>query len=102
MDDKKAVIDSTNKNSALSRFQQKNWVKKLEVASGKPVLLRKSDKIVYLLVDCSGSMEEGSKMAQAKKGTMALPKKHKERDTRWGSFNLHRTLNTYLIHSKNL
>ncbi|MFN3533614.1 MAG: vWA domain-containing protein [Candidatus Brocadia sp.] len=72
MDNEKSIIDSTNKDSTLARFQQKNWVKKLEAVSGKPVLPRRSGKIVYLLVDCSGSMAEGNKMMQAKKGAIGF------------------------------
>lgn len=72
MDDKKSAIDSTNKGITPTRFQQKDWVKKLETVSGKPVVLRKTYKIVYLLVDCSGSMAEGSKIEQAKRGAIGF------------------------------
>ncbi|MDN3515007.1 MAG: VWA domain-containing protein [Candidatus Brocadia sp.] len=72
MDNEKSIINSTNTDSALTRFQQKNWVKKLEAASGKPVAPRRSGRIVYLLMDCSGSMAEGNKIVQAKKGAIGF------------------------------
>ena len=72
MDKEKSIIDSTNTDITLTKFQQKNWVKKLEAASGKPVALRRSSKIVYLLIDCSGSMAEGNKIEQAKKGAIGF------------------------------
>ncbi len=72
MDKEKSKIDTVNKDSVLTRFQQKNWVRKLEAVSGKPVLPRKTGKAVYLLVDCSGSMAEGNKLLQAKKGAIGF------------------------------
>lgn len=72
MDNEKSIIDSKNKDSILTRFQQKNWVRKLEAVSGKPVLPRNTGRIVYLLLDCSGSMAEGNKVAQAKKGAIGF------------------------------
>lgn len=74
MDDKKSIINLTNTDNTPASFQQKNWVKKLVAASGKPVVPRTSGKIVYLLVDCSGSMAEGNKIAQAKKGAIGFAK----------------------------
>lgn len=72
MDKEKSIIDSPNKDSTLTRYQQKNWVKRLEASSGKPVTTRRSSKNVYLLVDCSGSMAEGNKIEQAKKGAIGF------------------------------
>lgn len=72
MDNEKSISNLTNTDITPTRFQQKNWVKKLEAASGKPVVPRTSSKIVYLLVDCSGSMAEGNKIEQAKKGAIGF------------------------------
>jgi len=72
MDNKNSISNSTNKGIAPTRFQQKGWVKKLEAVSGKPVLPRRSGKTVYLIVDCSGSMAEGNKIEQAKKGAIGF------------------------------
>ncbi|TVM00487.1 MAG: hypothetical protein CV087_14070 [Candidatus Brocadia sp. WS118] len=74
MDKEKSVIDSTNRDSDLARYQQKKWVKKLVAASGKPVIKRQRSRNVYLLVDCSGSMAEGNKIEQAKRGAIGFAK----------------------------
>lgn len=74
MNNKKDSIDSTDKDSAIARYQQKPWAKKLAAASGKPVIIRRSAKNVYLLVDCSGSMTEGNKLEQAKNGAIGFAK----------------------------
>lgn len=74
MNNKKDTINSTNRDSALVRYQQKPWVKKLAEASGKPVMIRRSAKNVYLLVDCSGSMADGNKLEQAKNGAIGFAK----------------------------
>lgn len=71
MDKKKSIGHSTKKWVA-TKFQQKDWVKKLETISGIPFEPRKSVRIVYLVVDCSSSMGEGNKMNQAKKGAVGF------------------------------
>ncbi|MBM4055473.1 MAG: VWA domain-containing protein [Planctomycetes bacterium] len=68
MNNNKITNNSTDKNLPLKKFQGKSWVKKLESASGKSMMFNKPKKTVYLLMDCSGSMSEGSKLDQAKKG----------------------------------
>lgn len=74
MNNTKDTLDSTNRDSPLARYQQKPWAKKLAVASGKPVLTRRSAKNVYLLVDCSGSMADSNKIEQAKNGAIGFAK----------------------------
>ncbi|GJQ23929.1 MAG: VWA domain-containing protein [Planctomycetia bacterium] len=80
MENEKNTIDSTKGDSSLTKYRQKQWVKKLETASGKPVLTRRSLKNVYLLVDCSGSMAEGNKLEQAKNGAIGFAKEALKKD----------------------
>ncbi|WP_417914494.1 vWA domain-containing protein [Candidatus Electronema sp. JM] len=67
-DQKKSVVSSGKKNIA-AQFGQKDWVKKLEAASGKPIVPAKPSfgGTVYLVIDCSSSMDY-DKMNQAKRG----------------------------------
>ncbi|CAK8713142.1 MAG: von Willebrand factor type A domain-containing protein [Candidatus Electronema aureum] len=68
---------SNNKNSIIrpsgqsiaAKFGQKDWVKKLEAASGKPIIPAKPffGGTVYLVIDCSISMG-GGKLHQAQRG----------------------------------
>ncbi|MGQ3684178.1 MAG: vWA domain-containing protein [Candidatus Loosdrechtia sp.] len=70
---KDSLTDKKTTDGMIGKFRQKNWVKKLEVASGMPVVARVSrKKIVYLLMDCSGSMAENDKLLQAKKGAIGF------------------------------
>ncbi|MBV6519537.1 MAG: hypothetical protein DCC43_02795 [Candidatus Brocadia sp.] len=80
MDKEKSILNSTNRKRDLTRYQDKQWVKKLEAASGKPVIMRRSFKNVYLLVDCSGSMAEGNKLEQAKHGAIGFAKEALEKE----------------------
>lgn len=76
--DKNKPIHSVNKNKTLAtKLGQKDWVKKLEESSGKPLNLNTKPigvelRTVYLLVDCSSSMAEEDKMQQAKKGAIGF------------------------------
>lgn len=79
MDDMKPLHDAANKGAIPAAFRQKNWVKKLEAASGKPVKPRKSRGTVYLVVDCSGSMAEGNKIEQAKSGAIGFAREAQRR-----------------------
>ncbi|MCF6147580.1 MAG: VWA domain-containing protein [Candidatus Kuenenia sp.] len=72
MDNNKTTTNSIDKNLPLKKFRDKSWVKKLEAASGKSMIPNKSRKTVYLLIDCSGSMSEGNKLEQAKKGAIGF------------------------------
>lgn len=59
----------TRKGNPLAN---KDWAKKLQLASGKPLERRQiRTGIVYMLIDCSTSME-GDKMVQAKKGVLGF------------------------------
>ncbi|MGH8710683.1 MAG: vWA domain-containing protein [Burkholderiales bacterium] len=58
----------TNKGELAARAKQKDWMKKLETISGKPVEIAKTQNAVYLVIDCSGSMESRNKLEQAKNG----------------------------------
>lgn len=80
MDDVKSLNDSANKGAIPTAFQQKKWVKKLEAASGKPMKPRKSSGTVYLVMDCSGSMAEGSKIEQAKRGAIGFAKEAQRKE----------------------
>lgn len=68
-DQKKSVISSGRRDIA-AQFGQKDWVKKLVAASGKPITPAKPlfTGTVYLVIDCSISMADGNKMNQAKQG----------------------------------
>lgn len=61
--------------SEISLLQGKSWMQKLETASGKKVAAvptaRQFGRTVYLLLDCSGSME-GEKLDAAGKGALAF------------------------------
>lgn len=69
MDDKKSTSPSRKDEQLPATFLQKDWVKRLEEASGKPLNLqvRKFGR-VYLLLDCSASMTSYNKLEQAKSG----------------------------------
>jgi Mg-chelatase subunit ChlD len=73
MDEKKSISYQTEKKYIIiAKFQNKDWVKKLEAISGKPFEPFKHMGIVYLVIDCSGSMTEGSKIDQARKGAIGF------------------------------
>lgn len=69
MSDQKKSVVSSGKKSIAAQFGQKDWVKKLEAASGKPIVPAKPffGGTVYLVIDCSSSMDD-DKMNQAKRG----------------------------------
>jgi len=58
----------TNKGELTHSTGQKEWMKKLEAVSGKPLEVNKPQGAVYLVIDCSGSMD-GNKLEQAKNGS---------------------------------
>jgi len=70
MSDHKKSVFYSGKNGIAAQFSQKDWVKKLEAASGKPIEPAKPffGGTVYLVLNCSISMADGSKMNQAKRG----------------------------------
>lgn len=72
MDEKKLVSTSTKKVITTTKFKQKDWVKKLEKISGESIHSIKYVGTVYLVIDCSGSMSEGNKMIQAKRGSVGF------------------------------
>lgn len=66
-------IKTLEKNSlSTGKLRKKDWVKKLERASGRPIEFYKKLGIVYIVVDCSSSMAAGTKMEQAKKGAIGF------------------------------
>lgn len=58
--------------SSTVTFRQKDWVKKLEEASGRPIEFHRKQGIIFIVVDCSSSMAAGNKMEQAKKGAVGF------------------------------
>lgn len=70
MDRRTPVARPTERRSIAAKYKHKDWVRKLEAASGKPVQLPQKTGCVYLLIDCSSSM--GSKMEQAQSGSIAF------------------------------
>lgn len=65
MSDDKRISYLKNKGEIVAR--KKDWMKKLEALSGKPLDTGKLAGVVYLVVDCSASMD-GNKLEQAKSG----------------------------------
>ncbi len=65
--------DDLKKSSADAPVapRKKDWMKKLEAATGKPIQSWYNLGSVYLLVDCSGSMG-GGKLQQAKNGSLGF------------------------------
>lgn len=61
--DDKAISQSTDTSS---------WKQKLQSASGKQGIGEQQKRTLYLLLDCSGSMNEGGKMQAAKRGAAAF------------------------------
>lgn len=61
--DDKAIGQSTGTSS---------WKQKLQSASGKQGIGEQPKRTLYLLLDCSGSMDEGGKMQAAKRGAVAF------------------------------
>ena len=66
MSDDKRINILADKGSIEARKQRNELTKRLEAILGKPLDTGKSVGIVYLLIDCSSSME--SKLRQAKNG----------------------------------
>ena len=69
MNKRKNINHSTKKEIISTKFRQKDWVKKLETLSGKPITPSKVQRTIYLLIDCSGSMA-GENIKQAKDGAI--------------------------------
>lgn len=77
--DRTKSIDYSIKNETIdTRIQQKDWVKKLEKFSGEKI--RPCSGVVYLIIDCSGSMSDGNKMYQAKEGATSFAHKAREQN----------------------
>ncbi|MDZ7796530.1 MAG: vWA domain-containing protein [Candidatus Marinimicrobia bacterium] len=54
------------------KSKEKDWLKRLENVSGSPVNLSQKQKQLYLLIDCSSSMDYCYKMQQAKNGSLTF------------------------------
>lgn len=67
--------NQTKKPHELVRLREKGWLKKLEAT---PVSIKDGSsgtpRYVYLLLDCSGSMADGDKLGQAKRGANGFAK----------------------------
>jgi hypothetical protein len=60
----------------------KPWARYLQTATGRQTIYNttpKSAGTVYLLVDCSGSMAEGDKMQQARRGAAGFAKQAQQK-----------------------
>jgi len=80
MDKKNYLNNSEKKEIITNNSQKKDWVKVLEEISGKPFEPYGPVKIVYLIVDCSGSMAESNKMEQAKRGAYGFAENAQKKD----------------------
>ncbi len=60
-------------NKIESYGSKKKWIEEFEKKVGKIEILENLKNVVYLLLDCSGSMS-GTKIEQAKKGTINFAK----------------------------
>jgi len=69
---KSKFISNSTKSEVIAKFSRKDWVKKLEAVSGKSIEVRKFCGTIYLIIDCSGSMADGDKMDQAKRGAICF------------------------------
>ena len=69
---KNKFMHNSTKREVIDSFRQKEWVRKLEDVSGKSIEVRKFCGTVYLIIDCSGSMADGDKMDQAKRGAICF------------------------------
>jgi len=70
---------ATDRSSIVVKYRQKDWVRKLEAASGEPIELPQKTGSVYLLMDCSSSMGSNTKMKQAKNGSIAFSDEARKR-----------------------
>ncbi len=75
MSEDKRITSTENRNQALA--QKKDWMKRLETLSGRPI--DKSTGLTYLLVDCSGSMADDNKLSFAKNGGKGYAKDAREK-----------------------
>ncbi len=72
-DRKNPMSCSPNQRSGIVRKnQKKDWVKKLEKISGKPLKIHKINGLVYLVIDCSSSMAGEDKINQAREGAIGF------------------------------
>ena len=72
-------LDKTRQQQAVAAPAPPNkaWMRYLQSATGKQTVYSTTPKaagVVYLLVDCSGSMSEGDKMGQARRGAVEFAK----------------------------
>lgn len=69
------MSEQIKKPSELIRLREKSWLKKLDAT---PANLKggpsETPRYVYLLLDCSGSMADGDKLGQAKRGATGFAK----------------------------
>lgn len=69
---KKSIIHTPKSELTTLKSRIAELDKKIETVSGKKLEPYKFIGIVYLLIDCSGSMAEGNKMEQAKRGAIGF------------------------------
>jgi len=69
---KKSSDISRSADLTSSKNRIGNWLQALEGEVGKPLKEPRAGSIVYLLIDCSSSMSEASKLSQAKNGALSF------------------------------
>lgn len=84
MDKSNSINTLKKKGIITNNSQKKDWVKVLEEISGKPFEPNKLMRVVYLIVDCSGSMAESDKMEQAKRGAFGFAENAQKKDYHMG------------------
>ena len=68
MSEDKKTSPTIVKGEIVINIKQKEWIKKLEAASGKPVEFNRPQGVAYLVIDCSESMR-GDNLEYAKNGS---------------------------------
>lgn len=69
MNEEKPINQNNKLSNIALKHKQKDWVKKLEGLSKKPIDWNRKLRTVFILIDCSGSMY-GNKIKQAQSGAL--------------------------------
>lgn len=71
-DTRKSSVRVTKKEDISKRFPKKEWATKLGITPQTSAKRTLFPDEVYILIDCSSSMADGTKMDQAKKGAIGF------------------------------